>query len=226
MEKEPRERPVKKKCVIVAGGTLEDEDFHRRIIQEAEIIICADGGARHVWRLGIIPDLVIGDLDTLRENEAKDLVDRHVELIRYPQAKDYTDTHLCLLKALELGYQHIEMVGCLGGRFDHALANVMLLALPQAREVDVRICDPLQEIFLIKPGMTLTGQKGEIISLLPLSEAVTGISTAGLAYQVPHGKFEMGIGNGISNVFSEEKVEITLGKGLLLGIRLKKEKSG
>ncbi len=226
MANEQREQSVKKKCVIVSGGTLEDEDFHRQIIKEAEIVICADGGARHVLRLGIIPDLVMGDLDTLREKEVKDLVSQHVEFIRYPRVKDYTDTHLCLLKALELGYQQIMMVGCLGGRFDHALANVMLLALPQVREVDLRICDPLQEIFLIKPGMTLTGQKGEIISLLPLSEVVTGIATSGLAYQVPYGKFEMGICNGISNVFSEEKAKITLAKGLLLGIRLKIEKSG
>lgn len=210
------------KCVIISGGQMENDDYHRKIITSADLVICADGGGKHAARLGIIPDLIVGDLDTLSTEEIKRLELSGVEFIKYPKAKDYSDTHLALLKALELGYKRIEMVACLGGRFDHALANVMLLALPLARTVDLSILDPIQEIFLVKPGMKLVGSKGETISLLPLSEEVVGIATSGLLYQVPAGKFVMGVSNGISNVFSTEEVKIFLEKGLLLGIRIKK----
>jgi thiamine pyrophosphokinase len=209
-----------KKCVIIAGGVLENEDFHRRIVKDAEMVICADAGARHAARLGIRPDLVIGDLDTLEEEEIHKLEDRQIDLRQFPREKDYTDTHLCLLEALELGYQHIIMLGCLGGRFDHAIANVMLLSLPQARQVDVRIVDPGQEIFLVKPNTVITGQKGQVLSLFPLTEEVSGISTEGLFYQVPGGKLALGVGNGISNVFTAPEVKISYEKGLLLGILL------
>lgn len=214
------------KCVIISGGQLADEAYHQQLLIEAELVICADHGARHALRLGITPHLVVGDLDSLAEEEIKELENRGVEFIKYPQKKDYTDTYLALQKALEFGYQRIELVACLGGRFDHALSNVMLLTLPQVREIDIRVVEPLQEIFLIKPGMKLWGQKGEVISLLPLSEEVTGITTSGLYYQVPGGKFTMGISNGVSNVFSDEVAVISLEKGLLLGIHIKKEKSG
>lgn len=212
----------KVKCVIISGGLMEDDHYHRKLIKGAEKVICADGGGRHAARLGVTPDFIVGDLDTLLSEEINEWKKAGVEFIKYPKAKDYTDTHLALLKALELGYKQIEMVACLGGRFDHSLANVMLLALPAVRMVDLRILDPIQEIFLVKPGMKLIGNKGETISLLPLSEEVTGIVTSGLLYEVPAGKFTMGVSNGISNVFSAEEIKIILEKGLLLGIRIRK----
>jgi len=211
------------KCVIIAGGVLENEDFHRQILRDARMVICADAGARHAARLGIRPDLVIGDLDTLTEEEIRKLQNRQIALRQFPREKDYTDTHLCLLQALELGYQQIIMLGCLGGRFDHAFANVMLLTLPQARQADVRIVDPWQEIFLIKPNTVITGQKGQVLSLFPLTEEVSGIRTEGLYYQVPGGKLVFGVGNGISNEFSAPEVQISYEKGLLLGILLREK---
>jgi thiamine pyrophosphokinase len=214
------------KCVIVSGGLLEDDVYHRQILQEAEMVICADSGARHALRLGITPNFVVGDLDSLAEAERKELKMRGVKFIKYPCEKDYADTFYALLKALELGYHQIVLVACLGERFDHALSNIMLLALPQVRNLDVRILEPYQEIFLVKPKMKIIGQKGETISLLPLSDEVTGITTSGLYYQVPEGKFTMGFPLGVSNVFIDEVVDLSLEKGLLLAIHVKKEESG
>jgi thiamine pyrophosphokinase len=216
----------KPKCVIVSGGLLEDDAYHREILREAEMVICADSGARHALRLGITPHYVVGDFDSLAPAESQELKKREVKFIKYPQEKDYADTFYALGKALELGYQQIALVACLGGRFDHAFSNIMLLALPQARNLDIRILEPYQEIFLVKPKMKILGQKGETVSLLPLSEEVTGITTSGLYYQVPEGKFTMGFPLGVSNVFVHEVVELSVEKGLLLAIHPQKEKSG
>ena len=210
-----------KRCVIISGGDMENYEYHRKIINQAEIVICADAGGRHALNLGIIPDIVMGDMDTISEEEIGRLKKEGVSLNRYSKEKDYTDTHLALCKALELGYEHIDMVACLGGRFDHSLANVMLLALPQVRKMDIRILSPTQEIFLVKSDMKFKGQKGDTFSLLPLSENVAGINFSGLYYQLSKGELEMGVPIGVSNLLLEEEVKIKVSKGLLLGIRTK-----
>jgi len=214
------------KCLIISGGLWEDDEYHRQTLQEAETVICADSGAGYALRLGIIPNLVIGDLDSLAPKDLQELKKLGVELFQYPRKKDYTDTYLALQKALELGYKRIEMLACLGGRFDHTLSNVLLLTIPQVRDIDIRILEPSQELFLVKPKMKIYGQKGDTISLLPLSSEVTGIKTTGLYYQVPQGILTRGISNGVSNVFTKNVVEISLEKGLLLAVHIKKEKSG
>jgi len=219
------EQKLLPKCVIVSGGLWEDDAYHLQVLKSAELIICADSGARYVLGLGLMPQIVIGDLDSLPAQDFQELQNCGVEFIKYPQKKDYADTALALQKALEFGYKRIEMVACLGGRFDHTLANVLLLTLPQVREIDIRVIEPSQELFLVKASMKISGQKGDTLSLLPLSPQVSGIRTKGLYYQVPRGSFTMGFSNGVSNVLTEDLVEISVEKGLLLAIHSKKEKS-
>ncbi len=213
-----------KKCVIIAGGSLNDVEFHKKIAAQADFLICADGGARHAKKMGLLPHLVLGDFDTLTQLELEELRVAGVKIEQYPREKDFTDTHLALLKALEMGFTHVDLLGCLGGRFDHTYANVMLLALPQVRLANVRILDETQEVMLVSRSMVLEGEPGNQISLLPLSEVVKGIRTEGLVYQVPGGMFTMGIPNGISNVFSKNRAIIEIEEGLLLVIKLRQEK--
>ncbi|MCR4441187.1 MAG: thiamine diphosphokinase [Peptococcaceae bacterium] len=210
-----------KKCLIISGGCLETGPFYQALAQEAHCVICADGGARHAAALGIVPALAVGDFDTLTEKELAELAALGTKIIRCPREKDYTDTQMALEKALEMGFQEIDIVAALGGRLDHALANVMLLALPKAEEARIRLLDEDQEVFLIRRKTVLRGKLGETISLLPLSEEVSGIRTRGLYYQVDNGRFVMGIPVGVSNVFSEETAEIEIEKGLLLAIRVR-----
>ncbi len=212
----------KKKCVIITGGDLSSDESITDRVKNADFIIAVDGGARYAAKLGTVPHLAIGDFDTLTPQEVEELERKGVAIERHPPNKDYTDTHLAVLKALEMGYRDIILVAALGNRFDHTLANVMLLLLPEAKGARIRIIDSIQEISLIRGKEKLNGKKGDIISLLPLSEKVRGISTSGLNYQVPKGQFIMGISNGVSNVFCEDEAEIVVEEGLLLAIRVKK----
>ncbi len=207
------------KCAILAGGVLENKEFYRQVLSEMEFLICADGGARHAQDLGVKPQLIVGDLDTLTSQEVEEFRKMGVPIDQYPSEKDYTDTHIALLKAIELGYQDITLLACLGGRCDHTIANIMLLALPEALQVKIRIVDEQQELFIVRNRAEVKGQKGEIISLFPLSNRVTGIKTEGLKYQVPHGTFHLGIPIGISNCFTQEKAVINVEEGLLLVIK-------
>lgn len=211
-------------CVLLAGGLLKDDAYHQELLSQAKTIICADSGANEVLRLGFKPDYVVGDLDSLHPQNLEML--KTAKLIRYPREKDYPDTYYALQKALQLGYQRIALLACLGKRFDHAYANVMLLTLPEVRNLDVRILEPDQEIFLVKKKMKIKGQKGATLSLLPLSEKVRGITTQGLYYQVENGTFTQGYPLGVSNVLIEDVFEISLESGLLLALHNKKKKSG
>ena len=212
------------KCLIISGGELMEPAFYKRELAKMDFIIAADGGARHASTLGLTPQLVLGDFDTLTEAEQVVLEERGVKLERFPTTKDFTDTHLALLKALQLGYTDITIITALGGRLDHTLANIMLLALPEANQVSLRILDEKQQIFLIRDELLLEGEPGMTVSLLPLSEKVTGIKTSGLEYQVPQNTFIMGIPRGISNVMTEKQVRIQVETGLLLAIIPKDER--
>jgi len=213
-----------KRCIVFSGGLFEPGSFVKKIVSGAGYIICADGGARHANALRVIPNLVLGDFDTLTPLELEELNRLGAEIIRYPADKDYTDTHLALLKALELGFVEIDILAGLGGRMDHTLANIMLLALPQGEKARIRIIDEQHEIFLVRKDETITGTTGDVISLLPLSEQVDGISTKGLHYSLSGGTFTMGIPIGVSNFFSREEAVIEIKSGLLLVIRVIKSR--
>jgi len=207
-----------RKCLVISGGELGDPQFYRNNLGTPDFIIAADGGARHARLLGLTPQLVVGDFDTLTAEELQELEEQGVSVERYPVSKDYTDTHIALLKAIQLGYTDIIIIAALGGRVDHALANIMLLALPEAGKVNLKILDENQEIFLIRDKLTLEGEPGRTVSLLPLTEKVSGIRTQGLEYQVPQGTFIMGIPIGISNVMTARQAVIQVEEGLLLAI--------
>lgn len=208
------------RCLIVTGGIIEDYTLLKSYHQAGDFIICADGGARHAGKMGLKPDLLVGDFDTLTENELSEFSAMGAEILRFPREKDFTDTHMALLEGLKRGFKKIIILAALGGRVDHALANVMLLALPEARGIDVRIVDEKQELSLIRKKQAFVGKKGDKLSLLPLSETVKGVNTKGLYYPLVKGSLTMGVPIGISNCFTGEAAEVEVEEGLLLAVRV------
>lgn len=213
------------KCLIISGGHLETGSlqFYQDKIGKVDYTICADGGVRHAAKLGIKPDLVVGDFDTLTPEEVERTCKNGVKIRRYPCRKDYTDTHIALLQAVEMGYCEIDIIAAWGGRLDHTLANIMLLALPEAENARLRILDEKHEAYLVRNKAKFSGKTGEIISLLPLSDCVSGVFTKGLEYNLENGILKMGIPIGVSNSFADSEVEIEIKKGLLLAIRVLEE---
>lgn len=209
------------KCLIISGGCLQPSSYYKQLANSAEYIICADGGARHAKSLGVMPDIVVGDFDTLNEMEINELSQAGVTLIRYPKDKDFTDTHIALLEAIRRGFIEIDIIAALGGRLDHTIANLMLLCLPEAKKVNVRIAEEDQDVILIRRRSQLYGSAGETISLFSLTDSVKGINTKGLKYSLEQGELKMGLPIGVSNEFLEKKAEIEIEEGLLLVIKNK-----
>ena len=203
-------------AVIVANTPDLDLTPYLAIIRAANILIAADGGALPLLRAGLLPQIVIGDLDSLDAASADELAARGVELRRFPREKNETDFELALLLAVELQATTIDVVGALGGRWDHTLANVWLLAHPALVGLRVRLLAPAQTLELVRDEALISGQIGDTVSLIPLSAEVRGVTTRGLLWALDEATLAAHQARGVSNVLLEPPGSVSIREGLLI----------
>jgi thiamine pyrophosphokinase len=206
-------------AVIVANAPDLDAYPYTELIRTADLVIAADGGALPLLRIGMLPALVIGDLDSLDIAAQAELTARGVELRQFPRAKDETDLELALLYVIDRGATSIDVLGALGGRWDHTLANVAMLAMPELRGRQVRLLDDQQALFVVRDAVELHGQHGDTLSLIPLTGAVHGITTRGLLYPLNDATLEFERARGISNVLLDTPGRVEVREGLLLVVQ-------
>lgn len=206
--------------VIISAGTL---DNPARITAELHtapppVVICADGGARYAKELGIVPQVIIGDMDSIDEATLAFFEAKGSALMRHETAKNQTDTELALIHAVDLKPERIIIFGALGSRMDHSLANIMLLASIVPAAADVRIIDDRCEIFTVTDEALVRGDPGQTVSLLPLSPVVSGVTLEGFEYPLRDGEIAMGRSLGISNrlVGTEGFVTVQFGRLLII----------
>ena len=205
--------------VIIANAPALDITPYQAVIAAADLVIAADGGALPLLKAGRLPDLVIGDMDSVDAGALETLDARGVELRRYPRAKDETDLELALVHAAGLGASAIDVLGALGGRWDHTLANVALLALPDLQGRQVRLLADRQTLFLVRDSAVLEGQRGDTVSLLPLTGAAHGVTTEGLQYPLHDATLGFERARGVSNVLLDPPGRVSLREGLLLVVQ-------
>jgi thiamine pyrophosphokinase len=210
------------RAIVFANGLLSpDTDVHN-LIRPDDVILAANGGSRHCRELGILPNAIIGDLDSLGEAVQAELTAAGVKFYPYPAHKDFTDLELALQHAVALGADEIIVLGALGARWDQTMANMLLPAADELRDVCIRLVDGKQEIMLLSGGslhkgtLTLNGLPGDTVSLIPLGGDAVGISTEGLEYPLRNDTLYFGATRGISNVLLQEHASIHLLSGLLL----------
>ena len=187
-------------------------------------VIAADGGYARALAVGLVPTILVGDLDSLEPSLVEAAAADGVEILRSPVAKDESDTELALLEAVRLGATRVTVIGALGGRLDHALANVWLLGHPALASVAVALLDATTRASLISaPGADcapverpLPGMPGTTLSLLPFAGDVTGITTRGLRYPLRGEPLVAGPARGLSNVRESADASVSVEHGRLL----------
>ncbi len=187
-------------------------------LARADLIIAADRGAEIALQYGHVPAVVVGDFDSLNMS-ITDLEARGCQFIRAAVEKDETDTELAIQVALERGATEITLLGAIGGaRFDHTMANILLLT--GIATVPVRIVDGPAVCWLVRgPGTTLiSGQRGDLLSLFPLTNEAMGVRSHGLYYPLRGEILHFGRPRGVSNVLNSEHAEVSLESGMLLVI--------
>lgn len=212
---------MKKVLLVVAGGEIRDTAFLWSKISELKPaeIICADSGAGYLHTIGLVPHVIIGDMDSLSPGMLEHFKERGSRIIRFPEGKNETDTQLALEYAFDAVPDEIYVFGAFGTRIDHTLANVSLLALGVKKGIQVKFIDEWCETFVVDRESTIEGEPGQTVSLLPLSDTVTGITIEGFEYPLNDGMMEIGIPYGVSNRLIAARGVISVKSGHLLVIR-------
>ena len=206
--------------VLLANGPLELSPKVRAMVSSAERVIGVDGGSRHLESLGVLPHLAVGDMDSIPENLLQEYRQSGVELHLHPPKKDATDLELALELALARGASRISILGATGGRLDHTLGNLFLLARCLPSGIPACIMDQEQCIHLTDQTLILSGAVGDTLSLLPATPEVCGVSLTGLEYPLNDATLAFGTSWGMSNVFVKTQATVTLRSGRLFVFHL------
>lgn len=193
-----------------------------------DFVVAADLGAQHALAWGWPVDLLVGDLDSLPAEVAERVVGAGARIVRVPAAKDETDTELALANALSQRPEEIVVCGATGGRTDHLLANVLLLARPDVAALDIRLVDGGETVQLLRAEgraarLEIRGAPGDLVSLLPYGGDATGVSTEGLLYPLHAETLHVGRARGMSNVLTGAHCDVSLQQGRLLVIHIRME---
>ena len=207
------------RIIIVANAPVNADTRLSLIAASADYIIAADGGAQPLAAAGIVPHLLIGDLDSLSDQHIAWLVTQGVEVQRYAREKDETDLELALLAAVARNASHLDVFCVLGGRWDHTVATIAMLSLPMLIGRTVRIFADGQTLAIVRDHIILDGPITRTVSLLPLTPTVDGITTTGLAYPLDHATLYFERSRGVSNVVTSMPATVQVQSGILLVVQ-------
>jgi thiamine pyrophosphokinase len=194
--------------VVLSGGP---EPPVAVAVPEGAVVIGADSGAE----LGPPVDLAVGDFDSIKAETLVGIA--RVE--RHPVAKDASDFELALAAAMRLEPERILVLGSAGGRLDHLFGGLLLLAADAYADVEVDAQLSMAAVHVVRRERVLVGEPGELVSLFAVHGPACGVVTAGLVYPLRGETLSPGSSRGLSNVFAESEVRITLDEGVLLAIR-------
>ena len=207
------------KAVVFGGANINDYSFCEKYTKDS-IVVCCDGGMLHAFKLGIIPNVIVGDFDSADSSTIHYFKSKNVPFKTYPTHKDETDIELGLDEAIEMGARDITIIGGIGSRMDHTLANCHLLLYLLKKGINARIVNENNEIVVIDNKAKISGKAGDLVSLIPLSMVVRGITTKGLEYPLYNAALSIDDRLiGVSNVMLGSVAEVTVEEGYLYVMR-------
>lgn len=210
------------KICIVLNGSVNDYNKTKQIIHKEnyDYIIGADGGCNHLYNMGILPNYVIGDLDSINKDLIKYYERKNIIFKKFPTHKDQTDAEICIHLAKTLNATEIHFIGALGGRIDHALSNIGLMYYVLEMGIEPKILTSEEEVVIIhNDTKVIKGKKGDTISILALKQDAIGVTLEKLEYPLNKARVSYLSPLGISNVMLEDECNITVEDGYLLVIR-------
>ena len=210
------------KTLIVSGGTVE-ENILANFKNEFNCIIASDKGLEALDRYNITPNYIIGDFDSIDKKILdKYINDKNIVIKSLNPEKDYTDTHMALKLAIELKSTNITIIGAIGTRLDHTIANIHILKETLDKNIECRIINSRNEIQLINKKTILElDDDYKYISLIPFTTKVKGVTLKGFKYLLEDATLQIGHSIGVSNEQIEDYAEVDLKKGILILIKSK-----
>ncbi len=203
------------KAVILAGGDIAVTDALKNTCRDAELVVAADSGLRHAAALGVSPDIIVGDFDSVTREVLADYPE--VERLEHPAEKDLLDLELALDYAKEKGAAHYLIVGGLGDRFDQSLAAVFIAARWKRAGYGVSLQSGDRALYPLagEDEVKLELPPGQHFSLLSLAET-SAVSLEGAKYPLERYALPFGVGRGVSNEVAGVPLKVELHGGLAL----------
>lgn len=208
------------RVIIISNGDFDIKTFNKHKTLK-DLIICADGGANHIYKTDIVPHMIVGDLDSLNEETHRYFKEKKVVFHKFPARKDKTDTELAVDFALRKKPSEIILFGSTGTRLDHTLANIMLLYKLLKQDIKASIIDETNEIYIVEKHMLIAKEEDTFISFIPLFDKCSGVTLKGFKYPTDNMDFKLGSTMGISNEVIEDKARIDIESGVSLVIKSK-----
>lgn len=209
------------KILIVGSGKIENTQIIHKYLSQNYTIICCDGGSEYLFAEGIVPSYILGDLDSSKKPIIDFFKSKNVCLKKFEVEKNDTDMGLCIDFAISLLPEEVVIVGGLGSRFDHSITNIHMLIKLLNNNIKASIINDNNEIFVINKSIEIIGRKDDVVSLVPISEKVEGVTTCGLYYPLENATLYIEKSRGVSNVMLTNIASVSIKSGYLLVIKSK-----
>ncbi len=201
--------------LIMSNGEYGNSDWYQQQKDKYRYILCTDGAAAKARELNILPDVIVGDMDSIAAEDLAFMKQRQVKIHLHPPEKDFTDTFLALKLAEEKHLPDVIIWGGTGGRLDHTLANLFGCISFVQRGMRLGFDGPDLGVYMIRDRLKLRGEAGDTVSLFPMGEKVGGVTLSGFYYPLENAVLEPEFPIGVSNVLTAKEGSIRIDSGVL-----------
>jgi thiamine pyrophosphokinase len=215
------------RAAVFLNGAPDPPDLLRRVAGRADLVVAADGGARYALDAGVIPDLVVGDMDSLGEAAARAAEERGALLERHPIRKDKMDGHLAVLSVRERGATAADLLCAAGGRYSALFAVPHILLASERMGLRATMVAGWGQAFVLENGSrTVAGGPQDSVSVFPLTASATGVTLEGFNYPLEDARLEVGDTLGFHNELTDTTARVSVEEGTLLVIHEAKKVLG
>ena len=203
------------RALIMSNGEYGVLQWYEGQIKQFESVFCTDGAAVKTRALGIIPDVIVGDMDSIHEADLKYMKEKQVEIYQYPAEKDYTDTYLAIELLRDKGIKDITIWGGTGGRLDHTMANIYASISFVREGMSIVFSEPGLDVHITRRNLKIAGYPGDTVSIFPLGEESARVSLMGFQYPLEEAVLKQELPIGISNILKDEEGYVLVRSGIL-----------
>lgn len=208
------------RAAIFLNGSPDSRGLIQHVCARADLVVAADGGARYALEAGVVPDLVVGDMDSLGVDLLRKIEELGTPLERHPVRKDKMDGHLAVLAARERGATAADLLCAVGGRVGALFAVPHILLAAERMGLQCKVVSDHVRMFVIEAGSrTLQGSPHDSVSIFPLAGPATGVTLEGMEYPLQNATLEPGDTIGFHNELTSNEARISVGKGALLVVQ-------
>jgi thiamine pyrophosphokinase len=207
------------RAAIFLNGFPDPPDLLRSVAGRADLVVAADGGARYALDAGVVPGLVVGDMDSLGEAGTREVAERGALLERHPVRKDKMDAHLAVIAAGERGATDVDLVCATGGSFSSVFAVPHILLTAERMGLRATMIAGWGQMFVLETGTrTVSGDPGDSVSIFPLTGPAAGVTLEGFSYPLEDARLEIGDTLGFHNELVGGAGRVSVEEGSLLVI--------